>query len=66
MKIHKRIKELRISLNMTQTELAEKLNFSQDTISLWERGKSFPDVKSLIELTKIFNVSSDYILGLED
>lgn len=50
---------------MSQTELANKLFISQDTVSLWERGKSNPDIEMLIELTKNFNVSSDYLLGLE-
>ncbi len=59
------IKSLRIERGMTQTQLASLLFISQDTISLWERNKSLPDVKSLIKLSKIFQVSTDYILGLE-
>ena len=59
------IKSLRIERGMTQTELASLLFLSQDTISLWERNKSLPDVKSVIKLSKIFQVSTDYILGLE-
>lgn len=59
------IKELRKEKGMSQTELAELLFTSQDTISLWERGKSFPDITAVIKLTKIFKVSSDYLLGLE-
>ncbi len=51
---------------MTQSQLATLLFTSQDTISLWERNKSYPDVKTVIKLTQIFNVSADYILGLED
>lgn len=50
---------------MSQTDLAKLLFLSQDTISLWERDKSLPDVKSVVEMTKIFKVSADYILGLE-
>lgn len=65
MNIGKTIKELRKECSMSQTELANKLFISQDTVSLWERGKSNPDIEMLIELTKIFNVSSDYLLGLE-
>ena len=59
------IKSLRNEYNMTQTELANLLYTSQDTISLWERGKSLPDVKAVISMTKIFKVSADYLLGLE-
>ena len=50
---------------MTQTELAEFLHTSQDTISLWERGKSLPDVKSVIAMSKLFDVKTDYILCCE-
>ena len=65
MSIGDTIKNLRVEKNMTQTQLASLLFISQDTISLWERNKSLPDVKSLIQLSKIFNVTTDYILGLE-
>ncbi len=50
---------------MTQTQLAEILFLSQDTISLWECNKSLPDIISLIKLSQTFQVSTDYILGLE-
>ena len=60
------IKSLRIEKGMTQTELASLLFTSQDTISLWERNKSLPDVKSIIKLTSIFDVTADYLLGLEN
>ena len=65
MEIGKIIKQLRIENKMTQTELADKLNTTQDTISLWELGKSNPDIFSVVKLTTIFNVSSDYLLGIE-
>lgn len=64
--INKRIRELRKLNNLTQTQLAEKLNTTQDTISLWELGKSYPDIEYLVLLCKLFNVSSDYLVGLED
>ena len=66
MSIGKRIKELRLAENMSQTALAELLFMSQDTISLWELDKSLPDISAVIKLTKIFNVSADYLLCLED
>ena len=50
---------------MTQTDLALLLYTSQDTISLWERNKSLPDVKSVIKMAYIFGVTTDYILGVE-
>lgn len=66
MEIGKRIKELRKHAQLSQTDLAEKLFLSQDTVSLWERGKSLPDILCVIKLAKIFNVTSDYILGIEE
>lgn len=65
MEIGKIIKELRLEQKLTQTELARILNTTQDTISLWELGKSYPDILSVIALAKLFNVTSDYLLGLE-
>ena len=65
MTIGQTIKDLRKEKGYSQTKLAELLFTSQDTISLWECDKSLPDIKSLIAMTKIFNVSADYILGLE-
>lgn len=65
MNIGKIIKELRLEKGLTQTEFAKLLNTTQDTISLWELGKSYPDIFYIIEIAKIFEVSSDYLLGLE-
>lgn len=62
MKIAECIKNLRKENNMTQQQLADKLFTSQDTISLWERGKSYPDAINVIKMSKIFDVSTDYIL----
>lgn len=65
MNIGKIIKELRLESKMTQTKLAQKLNTTQDTISLWELGKSYPDIFNLVKLSQIFNVSADYLLEIE-
>ena len=61
-----RIRELRKERKMTQTQLAELLATTQDTVSLWELGKSYPDIPSLVRLCDIFDVSADYLLGLID
>lgn len=66
MSIGKNIRDLRKEMGISQTVLAEKLCTTQDTISLWELGKSYPDILSLIALAKFFNVSTDYLLGLEE
>lgn len=60
------LKELRKEKKLTQTELANYLCTTQDTISLWELGKSYPDIPTLIRICKFFDVTSDYIFGLEN
>lgn len=64
--IGNRIKELRKSNNLTQYQLGKKLNVSQDTVSLWENGKSQPTAEYIILLAELFNESADYILGIKD
>lgn len=66
MEIGKNIRLLRKELGLTQSDLAKDLNTTQDTISLWELGKSYPDILSLVKLSKLFNVSTDFLLGLND
>ena len=61
-----RIRELRKIIGLTQTQLAKQIKTTQDTVSLWERGKSYPNVESIILLCTTFNVSADYLLGLTD
>lgn len=62
MSIGKRIIELRKSANMTQAELADKLAVTDKAVSKWERDIGEPNTQSLIEISKIFNVSLDYLL----
>ncbi|MCL2037378.1 MAG: helix-turn-helix domain-containing protein [Oscillospiraceae bacterium] len=59
----KRISKLRRNSDMTQVELADKLNISYQAVSNWERGESMPDISKLPELAMIFGVSIDEILG---
>ena len=61
-----RIKELREEQHMTQVRLSIELGVSQETISAYEKGKHLPSVAALIQLSNIFHVSCDYILGLSD
>jgi len=62
----KRIKELRIENGITQKELANKLQTTNSSVCDWERGRSQPDLQTLTELAKLFEVSTDYLLGLSD
>lgn len=58
------IKRLREQRPWSQQELADQLNVTRQTISKWERGKSYPDLESLVTLTGLFGVSADELLGL--
>lgn len=64
--IAKNILELRLLNNMTQLELAEKLNYSDKTVSKWERAESSPDISVLVELADLFGVTLDYMVRSEN
>jgi transcriptional regulator with XRE-family HTH domain len=66
MKWNKRIRDLREDHDMTQDELADKLNISKRTLLRYESGISEPTIGILISLSLIFNVSIDYIAGVKD
>lgn len=53
---------LRKANNLTQEELAEKLDVSRQSISKWESGQASPDLEKVVALSVIFNVSTDYLL----
>ena len=63
--IAKNICDLRVNSGMTQSKLAEELNYSDKAISKWERAESIPDVVVLKELADLFGVSVDYLLAAE-
>lgn len=58
-----RIEQLRKENNLTQEELARKLNMSKSIIALYESNQRNPSVDVLIKLSKIFDCSVDYLLG---
>lgn len=58
-----RIAELRKEKHLTQTALAIKLNVTQNMISFYESEKNEPSLSTLIEMSKIFGVSVDYLIG---
>lgn len=62
----KRIRELRTEAGLSQKQLAEKLQMSQSAVAKWESGRTEPTAGALIRLARLFGVSSDYIIGLED
>ena len=60
--IAKNITELRLLNNMTQLDLAEKLNYSDKTISKWERAESSPDISVLVEIADLFGITLDELV----
>lgn len=63
--VAKNMTELRQANNMTQLELSEKLNYSDKTISKWERAESTPDISVLAEMAELFGVTLDYFIKEE-
>ena len=63
MKLNEKIYQLRKNSNMSQEELADKLNISRQALSRWENGTAMPDALNILELSKLFNVSADYLLN---
>ena len=64
-KFKENIKICRKKLKLTQVELAEKLNTSHATINRYEKGVNEPTFDTLVKLAEIFNVTTDYLLGVE-
>ncbi len=61
-----RLKELRVERGLSQAQLAKEVGVSSVAIVYWESKQRIPNLDSVIDLAKFFNVSLDYIAGLED
>lgn len=61
-----RIRNLREDRDLTQSELGAQVNMTQRKISYIERGKYEPSIDDIVSFCKFFDVSSDYLLGLND
>ena len=61
-----RLKYLRTKNGLSQLHLAQEINATKQNISDWETGKSETSFEMLVKVAKFFNVSTDYLLGLED
>ena len=61
-----RLKELRKQQNITQKDISDYLQTSQQTYSRYEKGQREPDIATIIKLADFFNVSVDYLLGREN
>ncbi|MBQ8300401.1 MAG: helix-turn-helix transcriptional regulator [Clostridia bacterium] len=60
-----KIKQLREQAGMTQSELARTLNLTRSSVNGWEMGLSLPSTSVIVELAKVFSVSTDYLLGID-
>lgn len=60
--VAKNITELRLACNMTQLELGREISYSDKAISKWERGEAVPDAFVLLQLSRLFGVTVDYLL----
>lgn len=60
------IRELRDSFNINQVELAKNWGVTKQCVSNWENDNILPSIDMLIKISKFFNVTTDYLLGLKD
>ena len=63
MKMDEKIITLRKKLGWSQEDLAEKMNVSRQAISRWENGAALPDAQNVLQLSRLFNVTTDYLLN---
>ena len=61
-KLGKKIKLARIELDLTQTQLAQRINSKQKSISRYETGASLPSIKTLVKIAKILKKPAGYFL----
>ncbi len=61
-----RIRYLRDKMGMTQTDLANRLGISRNAVNAWEMSTSTPTLDNVVEMSRIFHVSTDYLLSLSD
>ena len=62
MKLADKLFELRKEKGWSQEKLAEQINVSRQSISKWESGQALPELEKVVELSKIFQVTTDYLL----
>lgn len=60
-----RLKTLRLQHNFTQSELAEKLSLTKSVISAYETGLRLPSYDVLIAISRVFRVTTDFLLGVD-
>ena len=63
--VSEKIRELREIAGYSQSQLAKKLDVTRSSVNAWEMGLSTPTTQYVVALSKLFHVSTDYILGLD-
>ena len=66
MKLCEKLYELRRAAGLSQEELAERLSVSRQAVSKWENGAAQPELSKLVELSRLYGVSVDELLSLEE
>ena len=66
MEFAERLKTLRKQVKLTQAQIAEKLDISQQAYASWERGAKKPTQENLVKIAQVLNVSVDYLVGNSD
>ena len=66
MDFSERLRALRNKENLTVTQLANIVNKSEGAVRMWETGRSFPGIDTLVELSRYFNCTTDYLLGVSN
>ena len=66
MELGNRIRSLRERHGLKQINLADALQVSPQAVSKWERGANYPDITILLKIAQLFDVSTDYLLGITD
>ena len=61
-----RLRDLRKGMDLTQKNLADILQTNNSSVCDWECGRSQPDLSTLAKIANYFDVTADYLLGLED
>ena len=61
-----KIKLLREKAGLTQSDIARAFGLTRSSVNAWEMGLSVPSTQYIVELAKLFNVSTDYLLGMEN
>ena len=59
------IRKLRLARNISQVQLAQKLDVSKQSVSNWENNNIFPSVEVLVKIAKFFGCSTDFLLELD-